>query len=187
MADSTIRNDVSNLEQVRGWFERPLWELGTATTINARRALSLVLAGYAEGDRLTYSHLVVALRTATRCLSVERTAMVLQEMGVYVDDRRSRLDANLQAKLDGLATGIAAETEQWIRSLVDGGPRRAPRSKQTALRYLHSVQPALLAWSQHYSNLREVTRDDVLTHLQPLTGNTRQATLVALRSLFSTA
>lgn len=113
--------------------------------------------------------------------------MVLREMGVYVDDRRSRLDANLQAKLHGLAGGLAAETEQWIRGLVDGGPRRAPRSSQTALRYLHSVQPALLAWSQRYSTLREVTHDDVLTHLQPLTGNTRQATLVALRSLFGAA
>jgi hypothetical protein len=30
LADSTIRNDVSNLEQVRGWFERPLWEMRPA-------------------------------------------------------------------------------------------------------------------------------------------------------------
>lgn len=30
IADSTIRNDVSNLEQVRTWFARPLWEMEPA-------------------------------------------------------------------------------------------------------------------------------------------------------------
>src|SRR5690242_9406992 len=30
LADSTIRSDISHLEQVRAWFDRPLWELEPA-------------------------------------------------------------------------------------------------------------------------------------------------------------
>jgi hypothetical protein len=29
LADATIRSDVSHLEQVRAWFGRPLWDMGT--------------------------------------------------------------------------------------------------------------------------------------------------------------
>jgi hypothetical protein len=35
--------------------------------------------------------------------------------------------------------------------------------------------------------LRQVTRDDVVAQLEPLTGNTRDKTLVVLRSLFATS
>ncbi|GAA5107650.1 hypothetical protein [Haloechinothrix salitolerans] len=31
LADSTIRSDVTNLEQVRAWFGRPLWEWNPPT------------------------------------------------------------------------------------------------------------------------------------------------------------
>jgi hypothetical protein len=30
LADSTVRSDVVNLEQVRAWFGRPLWEMEPA-------------------------------------------------------------------------------------------------------------------------------------------------------------
>jgi hypothetical protein len=30
LADSTIRNDVGQLEQVRAWLERPLWDMEPA-------------------------------------------------------------------------------------------------------------------------------------------------------------
>lgn len=30
LSDSTIRSDVSHLEQVRTWFDRPLWEVAPA-------------------------------------------------------------------------------------------------------------------------------------------------------------
>ena len=30
LVDSTIRNDVNHLEQIRAWLERPLWEMRPA-------------------------------------------------------------------------------------------------------------------------------------------------------------
>jgi integrase/recombinase XerD len=48
MADSTIRNDVSNLEQVRAWFERPLWEMQPA---DGDRYFGSVMRHAAKGTR----------------------------------------------------------------------------------------------------------------------------------------
>ncbi|MFE2758182.1 integrase [Actinosynnema sp. NPDC059335] len=175
----TALDIMARLGETNGW--------SLPAIANARRALVIMLAGYAEGDRFTYSRLLTALRRQDRRLSIERTTQILDQMGAYIDDRRPRLDTNLEAKLVGLAPGIATETSQWVRTLVDGGPRRRPRSQTTALRYLHAVHPLLLEWSQRYDNLREVTRDDVLAHVDQLTGNPRQQLTVALRSLFGMA
>jgi integrase len=43
----------------------------------------------------------------------------------------------------------------------------------------------LLEWSNRYDHLREVTRDDILSHLSTVHGSQRKHTLVALRSLFT--
>lgn len=72
---------------------------------------------------------------------------------------------------------------------VDSGPPRRrtpqpPREKGTVWLALNRVRPALLAWSTRYDHLREVTREDVLTHLNTLHGHHRRDQLVALRSLF---
>ena len=48
--------------------------------------LIIVLSGYTAGDTVCYSGIFSALRA--RGISAERTAEVLQEMGVLVDDRR---------------------------------------------------------------------------------------------------
>ncbi|MGW1363066.1 hypothetical protein ACWCQP_37360 [Streptomyces chartreusis] len=45
----------------------------------------------------------------------------------------------------------------------------------------------LLEWSDRYDHLREVTRDDVLAHLETVQGAQRQTTIIALRSLFGRA
>ncbi|MEV1177062.1 hypothetical protein [Nonomuraea sp. NPDC049784] len=42
---------------------------------------------------------------------------VLTEMGVLIDDRRPAFETWLERKLDGLADGIHAETEHWLRTL----------------------------------------------------------------------
>jgi hypothetical protein len=175
----TAHHVLRHVSEAHGW--------GETTSVNARTALTRLLASYAEGDQLTYSRVFIALRRSKRRYSVERTTEILQEMGIYVDDRRPRLDAKLEARLAGLAPGIAGEVEQWVRGLTAGGTRRAPRAEQTALRYLDSARPALLAWSQRYDHLRQVIRDDVLAEVESLSGNTRDKTLVALRSLFSAA
>jgi integrase len=75
---------------------------------------------------------------------------------------------------------------------VDPGtaPRRAPARRpnpHTSLQYLNAVRPLLITWAEHYDHLREITRDDVLTALEPFHGDKRHTVLVALRSLFAAA
>jgi site-specific recombinase XerD len=75
---------------------------------------------------------------------------------------------------------------------MDSCPPRRRTSQQasqegTVWLALNNVRPALLAWSTRYDHLREVTREDVLTHLNTLHGHHRRDQLVALRSLFAWA
>ena len=51
LADSTIRNDVSNLEQVRGLVERPLWEMRPADADIPHRDRALVAFYVSTGAR----------------------------------------------------------------------------------------------------------------------------------------
>lgn len=48
LADATIRNDVTNLEQVRAWFGRPLWEIQPP---DADRYFGEVMRHAADGTR----------------------------------------------------------------------------------------------------------------------------------------
>ncbi|WP_317440728.1 hypothetical protein [Streptomyces collinus] len=86
-----------------------------------------------------------------------------------------------------MAPGIAAEAERWTRVLRDGGPRSLPRRQATVRLYLDRARPALLAWSNRYDHLREVTREDVPAHARTLHGRHRMDELVALRSQFAWA
>jgi integrase len=105
-------------------------------------------------------------------------------MGVLHDDRRPAFDAWLDRKLDGMTGGIRRDVERWLRTLKDGGPRSHPRSIATVHSHLGKALPALSDWPARYHHLREVTREDIETHLRGLHGPQRHNTLVALRSLF---
>ena len=83
-------------------------------------------------------------------------------MGIVDEDRPDLFSSWLDAKLAGLAAGLARETRRWALTLHDGGPRTRARSPDTARAYLRAARPALLAWSARHDHLREVTRDDVL-------------------------
>ena len=83
-------------------------------------------------------------------------------MEIVAEDRPDLFTSWLDAKLTGLAAGLARETRRWALTLHDGGPRTRARSPDTARAYLRAARPALLAWSARYDHLREVTRDDVL-------------------------
>jgi hypothetical protein len=148
-----------------------------------RRALVIVLSRHEPGGAVRYSE-IIPLQQAL-ATSAGRAAEVLQEMGVLDDDRRSSFEDWLERKLDGLATGIRAEAEAWLRTLRDGGPRARPRDIATAWKHMYCLRPVLLAWSSQYGHLREVTRDDVLAVLGELHGSRRSNVLVALRSLFA--
>jgi len=106
-------------------------------------------------------------------------------MGVLDDDRRPSFEDWLERKLDGLAPGIRADTEAWLRTMRNGGPRSRPRAISSAWNHMLCIRPVLLKWSSQYGHLREVTRDDVQAALGELHGSRRSNVLVALRSLFA--
>ncbi|MDW6064137.1 hypothetical protein SAZ11_47085 [Streptomyces sp. FXJ1.4098] len=83
-----------------------------------------------------------------------------------------------------MTPGIRRDAESWARTLLDGGPRSEPRARQTAWAHLNEIQPLLLEWSSRYDHLREVTREDITTSRDAVTGKQRESRIVALRSLF---
>jgi hypothetical protein len=162
------------LGEARGW--------SGGVRAGVTRALIIVLSGHVEGDVVFYSAMFSALRALD--LSCERTADVLNQMGILLDDRRPSFEDWLDGKLDGITPGIAGEAETWLRSLREGGPRARPRNIATVWHYANALRPILLKWSTNYDHLREVSREDVLTALDSRHGTHRQHTLIALRSLF---
>ncbi|MGW7064011.1 hypothetical protein ACWGHM_36680 [Streptomyces sp. NPDC054904] len=165
------------LAEARGW--------GRGIRISVNRGLAIVLTDYVAGDAIRHSEIFNPLRALD--LRFGHTATVLEEMEIFLDDSKPSFERWLAERLDGLAPGIAAEAERWIRVLHDGGPRSLPRQQSTVWLYLNGARPALLSWSDHYDHLREVTREDVLTHLKTLHGHHRRDQLGALRSLFTWA
>jgi hypothetical protein len=159
------------------------WRRGTRYGVH--RGLIIVLSSHASGDLVRYCELFPAMRALE--ISVERVAEVLIAMGVLLDDRTSSFEAWLERKLDGLADGIRQTAEVWLRTMRDGSPRTKPRDQATVWTHMGSIRPTLLAWSQRYDHLREVTRDDVFAALDELTGYRRSNLLVSLRSLFAFA
>jgi hypothetical protein len=144
-----------------------------------------LLAGHRDGEVIAVSAVHAVARQHS--VSSHTATEILATMGVLDDDRPDLFRIWLDAKLAGLATGLAGETRRWAVTLHDGGPRARPRSPGTARAYLRAVRPALLAWSARHDHLREVTRDDVLAHLAGLYGHERRMAVSALRSLFTWA
>ncbi len=149
------------------------------------RTMVMLLADHRDGETIRTSDFQALVRRHGD--SVEHAVEVLQAMGVLFDDRPATFETWLVGKLDGLAPGIGAETGRWIRALRDGGPRSRARDEGAVRGYLYAARPALAEWSVEHDHLREVTRDDVLTHANPLVGRQRQMTLGAIRSLFTWA
>jgi hypothetical protein len=114
-------------------------------------------------------------------LPLERTAEILAELGILLDDRPLPLDAWLDRKLADIAPGFADEAGQWARALRDGASRQPARHPETARHYTNAIHPILLAWSATYDHPREVTREDVKAALDTPHGEPRMTALVALR------
>jgi hypothetical protein len=160
-----------------GW--RPVTRRGM------QRVLVMLLAGHRDGEVIAASAVhAVARRHSTSSYAVTE---ILATMGILDDDRPDLFSIWLDAKLAGLATGLAGEARRWAVTLQNGGPRTRPRSPGTARAYLRAARPALLAWSARYDHLREVTCDDVLPCLAGLYAHERRLTVSALRSLFTWA
>ncbi|WP_433754713.1 tyrosine-type recombinase/integrase [Nocardia sp. CA-135398] len=149
------------------------------------RNLIMLLATHADVDTVRVSdfHRLICRRGNSLIHVID----VLSAMGVLVDDRPKVFDTWLEAKTDDLAPAIADSVARWAHMLREGGPRRLPRHPSTATGYINFIRPALLNWSSRYSHLREVTRADVLAHLDTLRGEARSNAMAGLRSLFGWA
>jgi hypothetical protein len=150
-----------------------------------QRVLVTLLAGHRDGEVIAAS----AVETVARrhSISSRNAVEILAAMEVVAEDRPDLFTSWLDAKLTGLATGLARETRRWAVTLHDGGPRTRARSPHTAQAYVRATRPALQAWSARYDHLREVTRDDILAYLADLYGHERRQAVAALRSLFTWA
>ncbi len=178
------------------WLE---WALHLAqTTAEARgfgevvrgdlnRTLVMLLAGHRDGELIRSSEFYGVLRE--RGVSIQHTSEILARMGILDDDRPATcaFERWLAEKLDGLSSGIGAETERWARALHEGSPRNRARDPETVANYVRAARPALLDWSERFHHLRQVTRGDVLAQLETLHGGQRHMMTTAFRSLFAWA
>jgi integrase/recombinase XerD len=78
VTDGTVRGEVSQLEQVRGWFGRPLWEMQPS---DADDYFGRVLRGSPSGTRLARSH---ALRVYFAFLELRHQAELHALTGLVV-------------------------------------------------------------------------------------------------------
>ena len=159
------------------------WQPCTRRTM--QRVLVSLLAGHRDGETIAASAVhAVATRHS---LASHNAVEILAAMGVLTDDRPDLSTGWLDAKLAGLAAGLASEARRWALTLHNGGPRTRPRAPGTARAYLRAARPALQSWSARYDHLREVNRSDVLAHIAGLYGHERYSAVSALRSLFTWA
>ena len=163
--------------EARGW--QPV------TLRGMQRVLVTLLAGHNDGETVALSAVHAVARQHS--VSSRHVTEILGAMEIVTEDRPDLFSSWLDARLAGLAAGIARETGHWAVTLHDGGPRTPARSPHTARAYLRAVLPALTGWSATYDHLREVTRDDVLGHIGTLYGHERHQAVSALRSLFTWA
>lgn len=115
LTDGTVRGDVSQLEQIRDWFGRPLWEMDPT---DADTYFGRVLRGAPSGTRLARSQ---ALRTYFVFLELRFQAQLHALTGRVVtcpideiNQPRGRKDAMLrippsEAEIQSLFSGWAAE------------------------------------------------------------------------------
>jgi integrase/recombinase XerD len=115
LTDATVRGDIGHLEQIRTWFERPLWEM---EPVDADVYFGRILHGAPSGTRLARSQ---ALRTYFAFLElrhkVEIHAMTGRVVQCPIDEinrPRGCKDARLripptQAEITTLFAGWAAQ------------------------------------------------------------------------------
>ena len=96
LADGTIRNDVSNLEQVRAWFDQPLWQMQPT---DADKYFGQVIRQSAKGTRLARAQSVI---TYFAFLELRHKAEIHQLTGRVVEcpiDEMNRPRGNKDAAL----------------------------------------------------------------------------------------
>lgn len=158
------------------------WSHWLATEVD--RGLVILLSQHIDGDRIRYSQITPL---DFRSVNVSRSAEVLAELDLLIDDRPDRMDTWAEGRLEELATGIAHDVRAWVSAMRTGEHRTRRHSNQTIQHYLRQAHPHLVAWSKEHDHLREITSDHIRTRVALLHGLERKRVIVALRSLFAFA
>jgi site-specific recombinase XerD len=117
LADSTIRNDVTNLEQVRAWWERPLWEMQPA---DADRYFGQVMRNAANNTRLGRSQTLI---TYFEFLELRHKAEIYDLTGRVVECpidemNRPRGDKGARLRIPPTAPELGKLFSSWRAELV---------------------------------------------------------------------
>ncbi|MCY0924378.1 MULTISPECIES: tyrosine-type recombinase/integrase [unclassified Streptomyces] len=117
LADGTIRGDVGNLEQMRTWFGRPLWDMEPA---DADAYFGRVMRGSPSGTRLARSQ---ALTTYFAFLELRHKVEIHQLTGRVVDCpidemNRPRGSKDAQLRIPPTSPEVGALFEGWAGELA---------------------------------------------------------------------
>jgi hypothetical protein len=85
-----------------------------------------LLAGHHDGETVSVS--AVHLVARRHSVSSRQVTEILATMEIVAEDGPDLFSSWLDARLTGLAAGIAREARCWAVTLHEGGPRTAPRS-----------------------------------------------------------
>jgi site-specific recombinase XerD len=117
VTDATIRGDISNLEQTRAWFERPLWEMQPT---DADAYFGRVLRSAPSGTRLARSQ---ALRTYFEYLELRHKIELHQLTGRVIECpideiNRPRGTKDARLRIPPSADELAGFFAGWARELA---------------------------------------------------------------------
>jgi hypothetical protein len=168
---------VTTFAHTRGW--------PPATTRGVQRAVALVAV--TSLDFVACPAVLDELRR--RYLPIRRLREFLTAAELGPRPGQAHPADLIEHVLGELPTPMIKELTTWVTSLTGDHSthrRTRPHTRSTIDSYLRAVRPAVAQWARQYPSLRQVTDDDVDTHLEPLRGSRRTHTAVALRSLFGT-
>jgi hypothetical protein len=164
---------AEELGQAHGWSR--------STIRGAMDGLTAVLDDIPASGRVP---LTAVRARIPRGAPVLRVSEVLADLGLLDDDTTPAIRSWIDRRTSELPAGFAEVARAWLLVLLDGDSRARPRSPNSLYVYFKFVRPIIESWSADHGHLREITTADVTAALEPLRGNRRRNTVVALRSLF---
>jgi len=153
----------------------------------AARSLRILLA-WVGADAPIPEADIRALPTERPGTTARRVVQFLAQVDLLIPDPARRIDpdeAAVEQRIRSLPAGMHDELDRWIQVLRGEGRRQHPvRSFETIRKYLGYVYPALEAWAEHVTSLREVTPEDVRQAIGERRGNAARSMHTGLSSLF---
>lgn len=123
-----------------------------------------------------------------RSTTIRRVLQFLDARGMVTPDparQGTAVERAIQQRIQTLPGPIAGELRRWVQVVRGEGRRSHQELPFTTIRsYLNCFYPVLIAWADHVTSLREITRDDIQAALDERPGVTAHNLLPALRSLF---